>query len=141
MPFVIPKKIEIGNYNLNDLDLSNPDNSNPDLSKSVKLLLDDVPIDISKDTVNLSRIQKQITLHHKGESFSVEDIINGKLSGRTIGLGDTISVLIQLANETLTKLTKGKHSLVIESETISNLAIPFELDDNNINVKFDPSKA
>ena len=73
--------------------------------------------------------------------YELEDIINGKLSGRTIALGDTISVLIQLANETLTKLNKGKHSLVIESEMVSNLAIPFELDDNNINIKFDPSNA
>ncbi len=134
IPFNIPKKIKIGDFKLNNFDLNDFD-----LSKYVKLVLDDIPIEISKDNANLDRIQEVFKIYHKGESFTIDDILKGKLSGRTIALGDSISVLIKVDDETLKRLTKGKHSFIIDTDKVSNLEIAFELDDNNVNLKFDPT--
>jgi hypothetical protein len=134
IPFVVPEKVEIGDINLENLDISNYD-----LSEYLSLFLDDEFIDISKNSVDLELLKEKFSLYHKGESFTLDDIIAGKLSGRTIALGDTISLLIKFDAETLTLLTEGKHSFKIESDIISNLIIPFELDETNMNLPFDPN--
>jgi hypothetical protein len=64
--------------------------------------------------------------------------LEGKLSGRTIDLGDTISVLLKIDESSLEMFTEGKHSFKIESDLILNLEIFFELDENNMNIKLDP---
>ena len=133
VPFVVPENIEIG-----EIDLKSFDIDNFDLSKYANLFLDDIRINISKESLNSELIKNRFTIYHKGESFKLEDIIEGKFSGRTIALGDSISVLIKLDTENLNLLSKGKHSFKIESDLISNLIINFELDKTNMNLKFDP---
>jgi len=133
IPFVIPKEIEIGDFNINKFD---PDTLDP--SKYGEFYLDDTKLDFSKDNVNLGIIKSRLLIYHKGESFNLDDIIEGKLSGRTINLNDSITLLIKLDDDTLKKFTKGTHYFKIESDLVSNLEINFELDENNMNIKFDP---
>lgn len=133
-PFVVPENIEIGEFNLKSFDVDNFD-----LSEHVNLFLDDKQIDVSKESINIETLKDRFMVYHKGESFKLDDIIEGKFSGRTIALGDSISLLIKLDTETLNELTKGKHIFKIDSEFISNLIINFELDETNMNLKFDPS--
>ena len=104
----------------------------------MKLLIDDRPINVSKDSINLEQIKDRFLIFHKGESFKLDNILEGKLSGRTIALGDSISILIKLDTESLKILTEGKHIFKIESDLVSNLIINFELDETNMNLKFDP---
>ncbi len=132
IPFEIPENIEVGDFNLESFDFDSLD-----LSEYFKILLDDEPINISKDSLSYDTLKNQFLIYHKGELFTVEDILKGELSGRTIALGDSISVLLKLNAETLTNLTEGKHSFKIESDLVSNLIINFELDETNMNLKFD----
>ncbi|MBA7625687.1 hypothetical protein ES703_33119 [subsurface metagenome] len=102
------------------------------------LFIDDRPINVSKDSLNFETIKDRLLVYHKGESFKLSDILEGKFSGRTIALGDSISILIKLDTETLNELTEGKHIFKIDSDLVSNLIINFELDETNMNLKFDP---
>jgi hypothetical protein len=136
LPFVIPNEIEIGDFN--------PKNLNPsefDISKYGSFFLDDRKLDFSADSVNLDIIEKRILLYHKGESFNMNDIMAGALSGRTIAFNDTISLLLKLEQDTLEYFTEGIHTFRIESDLVSNLEITFELDETNMNIKFDPENA
>ena len=132
IPFEIPNNIEVGDFNLESFDFDSLD-----LSEYFKIFLDDEPINISKNSTSYNILKDQFLVYHKGETFTVEDILKGKLSGRTIALGDSISVLLKLNEEILTNLTEGKHSFKIESDLVSNLIINFELDEKNMNLKFD----
>lgn len=76
-------------------------------------------------------------IYHKGESFNLNDVMEGKFSGRTINLNDSISVLIKLNEDSLKRFTEGAHYFKIESDLVSNLEIYFELDESNMNIKFD----
>ncbi|MFW9998515.1 MAG: hypothetical protein ACFE9Q_01250 [Candidatus Hodarchaeota archaeon] len=134
IPFVIPDEIEIGDFNIKKFD-----QNALDLSKYGEFYLDDIKLNFSKENVNLDTIKNHLLVYHKGESFNINDIIEGKLSGRTINLNDTLSLLIQLDVETLKNFTKGSHYFKIESDLVSNLEIYFELDENNMNIKFDPN--
>ena len=136
IPFAIPENIEVGDFNLESFDFDSFD-----LSEYIKLFLDDKPLNISKNSVNFDTIKDQFLIYHKGESFKLEDILKGKLSGRTIALGDSISILIKLNAEILNTLTEGKHAFKIESDLISNLIINFELDETNMNLEFDSENA
>ncbi|MFX1590465.1 MAG: hypothetical protein ACFFC1_20210, partial [Promethearchaeota archaeon] len=91
VPFVVPENIEIGDFDLKSFDIDNFD-----LSNYVNLILDDTLINISKESLNSELFKNRFTIYHKGESFKIDDIIEGKFSGRTIALGDSISVLIKL---------------------------------------------
>lgn len=133
LPFVVPKNLEIGNFNLKSFDLDNFD-----FSEYAKLFIDETKINISKESVNFEIIKDRFLIFHKGVEFKLEDILKGKFSGRTIAFGDTISILIKLDTESLNKLTEGKHNIKIESDLVSNLVINFELDETNMNLKFDP---
>jgi len=132
MPFIIPKQFKFGNFNLNDINIEEFD-----LDQYGKVLLDDEPLKISKDTLNLEALQNRILVYHNGESFNFNEIKEGKLGGRIIALGKSISILLKLDEGTLEKLTEGKHSFKIESKMISNLEIGFELDKSNMNIPFD----
>ncbi len=133
VPFVIPEEIEIGDFKSRDFD---PDGF--DISKYGKFILDDKPLNLSKENFNIDDLTNQMLIYHKGESFNINEILEGKLSGRTIPLGDSISILIKLNKDTLEMFNEGKHAFKFESELISNLEIFFELDDNNMNIKFNP---
>ena len=67
--------------------------------------------------------------------------MKGKLTGRLIDLNDTISILIKIDEEILRKFTEGVHHFKIESDLVSNLLISFELDETNMNIRFDPNNA
>jgi len=133
IPFVIPKEIEIGDFNIKKFDPNTLD-----LSKYGELYLDDTKLNFSKENVNLDMIKSRLLIYHKGKSFNLDDIIEGKLSGRTINLNDSISLLIKLDDDILKKFTKGTHYFRIESDLVTNLEINFEMDENNMNIKFDP---
>jgi hypothetical protein len=130
---VVPENIELGDFNLKSFDPQNFD-----FSEYVKFLIDDRTIKISKDSIDIESIKDRFLIYHKGESFKLDDVLEGKLSGRTIGLGDIISILIRVDTEALNILTEGKHTFKIESDLVSNLIINFELDETNMNIKFDP---
>ncbi|NVM37463.1 MAG: hypothetical protein HWN81_17845 [Candidatus Lokiarchaeota archaeon] len=133
VPFVIPEEIEIGDFNIKKLDPNSLD-----LSKYGKFYLDDIQLNFSKENVNLERVKSHILIYHKGESFNLNDIMEGKLSGRTINLNDTISILIKIDEDSLKIFTDGAHHFKIESDLVSNLLISFELDETNMNIRFDP---
>jgi len=139
IPFVVPENIEIGDFNIQNLDMNNLDINNIDTSKYAKIYLDDEPLNLSKENINLNTIQERIMIYHGGELFKLNDLIEGKLSGRTIALGDSISVILKLDESSLEKLTEGKHVFKIESDFITGIEINFELDKNNMNLRFDPN--
>jgi len=133
IPFVVPEEIEIGDFSLKDFDPNTLD-----VSQYGKFLLDDKPLDFSKESFNLDNISNRLLVYHKRESFNINEILEGKLSGRNIALGDSISLLIKLDKNSLDKFTEGEHTFRIESDLVSNFEILFELDESNMNIKFDP---
>ncbi|MHA2282803.1 MAG: hypothetical protein ACXAC5_18320 [Promethearchaeota archaeon] len=135
IPFSVPENIELGDFDLKSVDINNFD-----LSEYATLYLDDNPIKISKDSINIENLKSQLTIYHKGKSFDLDDILEGRFTGRLIDLGDTISVLIRLGAKTLENLTEGKHIFKIESDLVSNFIINFELDESNMNLTNDPNK-
>ena len=136
MPFKVPEKIKLGDYNVKDFDMNDFD-----LSERVKILLDDEPINLSKESVNREEIQKRFLIYHGGQSFRIDEILGGKFSGRTIAMGDSITILIKLDNDALKRLTEGKHVLIIEGESVPKLEINFELNKDNMNQKFEMTNA
>ncbi|MHA1987340.1 MAG: hypothetical protein ACW98D_11930 [Promethearchaeota archaeon] len=133
IPFSVPKNVELGNFDLKSIDINNFD-----LSEYATLYLDDNPIKFSKDSINIEKLKSQFTIYHKGESFNLDDILDGKFSGRMIAFGDTISVLFKLDADILKNLVAGNHTFKIESELVSNFIIDFELDETNMNLNLDP---
>jgi hypothetical protein len=49
--------------------------------------------------------------------------------------------LIRIDDNTAKKFTEGEHVFRIESDFITNLEIRFDLDETNMNIKFDPENA
>lgn len=129
-PFTIPENIDLGDFDIEDFDLS----------EHAQISIDGEPINISKDTVNLNVIRDTFLIYYKGVKYTLDDILGGKLGGKLIAMGDAFSILIKLDEDDLNKLTEGKHSFKIDAESIPNLDIEFELDKNSIHQKFDPSK-
>jgi len=132
IPFIVPENIKIGDFNIQTFDMNNID-----ISKYAKIYLDNELLNISKENVNLDTIQERIMIYHGGELFTLNNILEGKLSGRTIALGDNISIILKLDESSLEKLTEGKHIFKIESDVITGIEIHFELDKNNMNLRFD----
>ncbi len=124
-PFKIPEDLGLGNINIDEIDPS----------AYAKLLLDGETLDISKGSGNVDVIKNSLKIHHKGDTFSFEDILSNKLGGRTIAMGDSISVLLKLEEIYLDKLTEGKHVLKLDSDKLPKVEINFELNDKNMNVK------
>ena len=60
------------------------------------------------------------------------------MGGRTVAMGDQITVVFKLDDAFLGKLTEGKHTIGIESEKVPNIEIGFELTDKNMNQPFNP---
>lgn len=131
IPFVVPENIEIGDFNLQDFDINTID-----VSKYAKIYLDDELLTLTKENINLDTIKERIMIYHGEQLFKLNDILDGKLSGRTIALGDSVSIILKLDESSLEKLTEGKHIFKIESELITGLEIDFELNENNMNLRF-----
>lgn len=128
MPIEIPDEIELGGFSTKDFDLNTFD-----LSEYGKIFLDDERIRISKDDFEVDKLKTRFIIHHKDEKFTIDDILDGKLGGRLIALGDTIDVIIRLDNQALKKFTEGKHNFRLESELIPVLEFNFELNNDNMN--------
>lgn len=128
MPFGVPAKEDLGDIDVDEIDPS----------EHGKLLLDDEQIDISKGASNINLIKESLRIYHKGENFSFEDALGGKMGGRTIAMGDEITIVFKLDESFLAKLTEGKHTLSIESDKIPNVEIGFELIKSNMNQTFTP---
>ncbi|MFX0060152.1 MAG: hypothetical protein ACFE85_14345 [Candidatus Hodarchaeota archaeon] len=134
MPVEIPETIEFGGFNSEDFDLKNFE-----LSDYGKFYLDDEPIDVSSKEFEIDKLKEHFLIYHGGDCFKIDDIIKGGLSGRLIALGDSINILIRLEKEGLKKFTLGKHKFTLESELVPKFEFNFELTQDNINQKFDPS--
>ena len=128
MPFGIPAKEDIGEIEVDEIDPS----------EYGKLLLDGEEIDISKNSANINLIKETLRIYHKAESFSFNDALGGKMGGRTIAMGDQVTVVFKLDESFLAKLTEGKHTISIESSKVPNIEIGFELTKDNMNQKFTP---
>ncbi len=124
-PFEIPAKEDLGDINVDEIDPS----------EHIKLFLNGDKIDISKGAPNVELIKKSLRIHHKGDSFSFDDALGGKMGGRTIAMGDEITVMFKLDESLLSKLTEGKHNIGVESDKIPNIEIGFELNQKNMNQK------
>ena len=131
MPIEIPDEIELGGFNTKDFDLNTYD-----ISEYGKIFLDDERITISKDDFEVQKLKARFIFYHKGDKFTVDDVLDGKLGGRLIALGDTIDIIIRLDIQALKKFTEGKHKFRLESELIPILEFNFELNKNNMNQKY-----
>ena len=131
MPIEVPDEIELGGFSTKDFDLNTFD-----LSEYGKIFLDDERITVSKDEFEIDKLKTRFIIHHKGEQFTIDDIIEGKLGGRLIALGDTIDILIKLDENALKKFTKGKHKFRLESELIPILEFNFELNEDNMDQEY-----
>jgi hypothetical protein len=125
-PFAIPERKDLGEIKIDDIDPS----------EYGKLILNGEEIDISKSSPNIDLIKKSLRVYHKGQSFSFNDALSGKMSGRTIAMGDEMVIVFKLAESFLAKLTLGKHTLAIQSDKVPSIEIGFELTKENINQKF-----
>ena len=130
-PFTIPESINLGEFNINDFDLS----------EYAQIKLDEEPIELSKDVVNINIIRERFKIYHKGTGFTIEEILSGKAGGRMIAVGDSLSVLIKLDDGDLQKLTEGTHTFSIEAENFPKIEIGFELTKKNMNQKLELKKA
>ena len=128
MPIEIPNEIELGGFSTKDFDLNTFD-----LSEYGKIFLDEERITISKDDFEVDKLKTRFVIHHKDEKFTIDDILEGKLGGRLIALGDTIDIIIRLDKQALKKFTEGKHKFKLESELIPVLEFNFELNNDNMN--------
>lgn len=125
-PFEIPAKADLGDINVDEIDPS----------EYVKLFLNGDKIDISKGSPNVELIKQSLRILHKGDSFSFDNALDGKMGGRTIAMGDQITVMFKLDESFLAKLTEGKHTIGVESDKIPNIEIGFELNQKNMNQPF-----
>lgn len=128
-PFTIPETVELGDFDINDFDLSDYG----------EILLDDEPLDISKDNVNMNFVRDNITIYHKGDAYTIEDILAGKAGGKTIAMGDALTIILKLEDQYLAELTEGKHTVTIDVESIPTITVGFQLNKKNMNIPFDPS--
>ena len=131
MPIEVPDEIEIGGFTTKDFDLNTFD-----LSEYGKIFLDDQRITVSKDDFEIDKLKERFIIYHNSEKFTIDDIIEGKLGGRLIALGDTVDVIIKLDKYALEKFTEGEHKFRLESELIPVLEFIFELNKDNMNQNF-----
>ncbi|MEJ2251257.1 MAG: hypothetical protein P8Y97_16595 [Candidatus Lokiarchaeota archaeon] len=132
IPFVIPEKILFEDLNQEDLE-----KDDFDLSEYLNISFDGSPLELQKRTIDKNSIQENFRIKHQNEIFTFQQVLDGKMGGRTFGLGDTIDIIIGLKEEDLSRLTPGKHTLKLESEMFQELTIDFELSNKNINIKYD----
>jgi hypothetical protein len=130
VPFVIPKEIILEDFDQNDIE-----NEDFNASNYFEIEFDGEPIKLEKK-IDKDSIQDKFRIAHQGEVFSFQEILNGKMGGRTLGLGDTLDIIIKLKEEDLKRFTPGKHTLKLEAEIFQELIINFELNDKNMNISY-----
>lgn len=135
MPIQVPKEIELGGFSTKNFDINNFE-----LSDYGKMYLDDFPINVSKKDFEIDKLKDHFRFYINDEGFTIDDLLNGKLAGRMIALGDTINILIKIDEESLEKFSEGKHTFKFISEIIPTLEFNFELGPENLNQKFDPKE-
>lgn len=135
-PFEIPKEISFGDFELEDLE-----SEDYDISEHIGIYLDEEKINLSKLKDEFEDVSKRFVIYHKGDSFTFKELMEGKMAGRTIALGDSLSILIRLDKKDLDRLELGKHSLKIDSEAFPSLKFNFELKEKNLNRIFNPEEA
>ncbi|MHA1439128.1 MAG: hypothetical protein ACTSPD_16275 [Promethearchaeota archaeon] len=123
-PFTIPESIDLGDFDINDFDLS----------EYGEILLDGESINLSKENVNFNTF-KNVKIFHKDRYYSIEDILSGAAAGKVIALGDSLTIFMKLPDKALEKLTEGKHTITIQVENMPTIEISFELNKNNMNIK------
>jgi hypothetical protein len=133
MAMEIPDEIELGGFSTKSFDISTFK-----LADYGKMYIDDKAINVSKEKFDVKSLMDHFTIYHKGDKFTIEDILNGKLGGRIIALGDSINILISIDKESLELFQEGKHTFKFESELIPTLEFNFELTKENLNQKFNP---
>lgn len=133
MALEIPKEIELGGFSSKKFDFAHFD-----LQDYGKLYIDEEAITIAKDEFDVKTIKNRFLIYHNGEKFTIDELLKGDLAGRIVALGDTINILIKIDENGIKKFTKGKHYFIFDSELIPRLEFEFELDDENLNIKFHP---
>ncbi len=101
------------------------------------MYLDDKRIVIAKNEFDVYSLKDHFTIYINKEKYSIDDVIQGKIGGKTIALGDSINILIQIDEDSIEKFTIGKHKFKLESELIPTLEFEFELTEENLNCKLD----
>jgi hypothetical protein len=133
-PFDIPEDISFGDFELEDLE-----NAKYDVSEHINIYLDGESINLSKVREDFEEVSSRFIVYHKGEEFTFKDLMAGKMAGRTIAMGDTITILVKLDKRDLERLELGKHTLKIDSEAFPSLKFNFELTEDNTDIRFNPS--
>ena len=101
----------------------------------LSIYFDEERIKLPHQLLENESIQENIYVYHDNSKFSLADILEGKLKGRLIKLGDNIDIILRFDENTLRKLTKGNHILKIESHLVT-LELNLSLTESNFNVKY-----
>jgi len=131
IPFEIPHEINIENLSKERIE-----QEDFNFGEMFQIYLDNEKIDLSEKIIDRQAIQENFFLVHKEESFTLKDILEGKLKGRTIGLGDTVDIVLRINKSNLNRLTEGNHKFRIESEVLPTLKVNFILSEDNFNIKY-----
>ena len=101
------------------------------------MLNSDLKTSFSKKDFDVDKLKDHFTLFHKGERFTIDQLLSGNLAGRMIALGDTIDILIKIDQNGLEKFSEGTHTFKFKSEIIPTFEFNFELGKENLNQNFD----
>jgi len=128
LPFTIPKTIEIGDFDLKTTDLSN----------IVRVMYDSEPLEL----YDMKYLMENVSFYIKGDKYTINSILSGDIAGKTVVVGDKLTILLKLKEEDMKKFKefKGNHELTINIKNLPTIIIKFELNDENMNIKFEPSK-
>jgi hypothetical protein len=135
IPFDIPQEINIENFSKEKIE-----QEDFNFVKIFQIYLDNEKIDLSGKAIDKEAIQENFLLVHNQESFTLKDILEGKLKGRTIGLGDTVDIILRMDKSYLNRLDEGNHTFRIESEILPSLKVNFILSEDNFNIKYSSDK-
>lgn len=130
-PFDVPEQLSIDQLKGEDIK-----NEKIDISTMIHIYLDGELIDLTNKDIDNTLLQERFTLIHHNERFSFLDILEGKLSGRTIALGDTIDILLRMDQKHFDRLTEGDHNFKIDSELFPTLKVNFTLSEKNFNINY-----
>lgn len=130
-PFEIPENITLDKLNGKDIK-----EGNINVGSILEIYLDGEKIDLSNQAIDNELIQEHFLLIHNDEQFSFLDIFGGKLSGRSIALGDQIDILLKMDKSHFERLKEGSHSFKIESSLFPTLKVNFSLTEKNFNIQY-----
>lgn len=128
IPIEIPDELDI-----QDITGGGIDQDHLNFSEFLTIYLDDEEINLPENVRDSESLKQNFILYHRDESLSFTDIIEGKLGGRTIAMGDKIDIVLNVSEQTLNKLTEGDHTLRLESSALPTLEVHFTLSEDNFN--------